>query len=319
MKGREMVNPIISIVVPVYNVEQYLDRCVNSLINQTFKDIEIILVDDGSTDNSPKLCDEYARQDNRIKVIHKKNGGLSDSRNMGIHYAKGEYILFVDSDDYIENDTCEKFANIVSEQEVDIVIGGAKKITSSEVKKMLPSTSLYNSVLSGSDYLKHELKHNCAKMAACLNLYRRKFLLENNLFFKIGLLHEDEQWTPRVFLAASKVLVSDNCFYNYVIREDSITKTKDFSKNAIHIVSIVAELSDFYEKLDDKELKNLLKDYLIGIYLFAYRKGDLCKHGKKYTFKKYVLINSRSFSNRIKAIIFLISPKLYTTLSNLRS
>jgi glycosyltransferase involved in cell wall biosynthesis len=314
-----MDKPIISIIVPVYKVEQYLDRCVKSLINQTFKDIEIILVDDGSPDNCPKICDEYSIKDNRVRVIHKENGGLSDARNTGIHYAKGEYILFVDSDDYIEGDACEKFSNIVYEQRVDIVIGGAKKIIGSSVKKMLPSTSLYNSVLSGSEYLKHELKHNYARMAAWLNLYRRKFLLENNLFFKIGLLHEDEQWTPRAFLAASNVFVSDNCFYNYIIREDSITKTKDFSKNAVHIVSTVVELSDFYERLDDKELKNLLKDYLISMYFFAYRKGDLYQQGKKYTFKKFVLFNSSSFINRVKSIAFFVSPKLYSTLSNLKN
>lgn len=314
-----MDNPIITIIVPVYKVEQYLDRCVISLINQTFKDIEIILVDDGSPDNCPKICDEYLKKDNRVKVIHKKNGGLSDARNAGILFAKGKYILLVDSDDYIENDACEKFVNIVVTQEVDIVVGAAKKIMGHNTKKMMSSEKLHNSVLSGPEYLKHELKYNYVRMASVLNLYRRDFLLKNNFFFKVGLLHEDEQWTPRVFLVARKVFVSNICFYNYIIRENSITKTNDFRKNAEHISSTVMELNDLYDSLNDKELKRLLKDYLIGMYLFAYRKGKLYKQKDEYTFKKFVLFNSSSFINRVKSIAFFVSPKLYSTLSNLKN
>lgn len=99
----------VSIVVPVYKVEQYLDRCVNSIICQTYKKLEIILVDDGSPDECPKMCEKWAKKDSRVKVIHKKNGGLSDARNKGIDIATGEYLLFVDSDDYLELDACEKW------------------------------------------------------------------------------------------------------------------------------------------------------------------------------------------------------------------
>lgn len=307
-----MDKPKITIIVPVYKVEQCLDRCVTSLINQSFKDIEIILVNDGSPDKCPAMCDEYAKEDDRIRVIHKNNGGLSDARNTGIHSAKGDYILFVDSDDYIEADACEKFSNIVSEQSVDIVIGGATMITGSNARRLLPSTSLHNSVLPGTEYLKHELKHNVARMAAWFNLYRREFLQKSNLFFKIGLLHEDEQWTPRVFLAARNVFVSNNCFYNYIIRENSITKTKDFTKNAEHIISTVMELNELYDKLDDKELKSLLKDRLVTLYLFAYRKGNLHRNRNlKYFNKSYLFRNAYSKRNKMKTFIFFISPTFY--------
>ena len=105
------MEPLISVIVPVYKVEQYLDECVQSIINQTYKNLEIILVDDGSPDRCPEMCDEYARQDSRIKVIHKPNGGLSSARNAGIDIARGEYIGFVDSDDYIAHDMYEKLYN----------------------------------------------------------------------------------------------------------------------------------------------------------------------------------------------------------------
>lgn len=115
----------ISIIVPVYKVEHELDRCVKSLLGQTYKNIEIILVDDGSPDCCPKMCDEFARQDNRVKVVHKRNGGLSDARNAGLKVASGEYVLYVDSDDYIDIDSCERFMEARNNENVDIIVGNA--------------------------------------------------------------------------------------------------------------------------------------------------------------------------------------------------
>ena len=112
---------LISVIVPVYNVEEYVEKCVLSIINQTYKNLEIILVDDGSTDNSGKICDEIAIKDNRIKVIHKKNGGLSDARNVGIDIAKGDYLGFVDSDDYIDYNMYEELFDVIKCHDVDIV------------------------------------------------------------------------------------------------------------------------------------------------------------------------------------------------------
>ena len=111
---------LITIVVPVYKVEQYLDKCVNSIINQTYKNLEIILVDDGSPDNCGKMCDEYAKNDNRIVVIHKENGGLSDARNAGIEIAKGKYISFIDSDDYVTEDYVEFLYALISNNNVEV-------------------------------------------------------------------------------------------------------------------------------------------------------------------------------------------------------
>ena len=110
----------ISVIVPVYNVEKYLTKCVDSIMNQTYKDLEIILVDDGSTDNSGKICDEYVKKDKRFKVIHKKNGGLSDARNVGIKNSTGEYLSFIDSDDYIDNDMIECLYNACIKNNADI-------------------------------------------------------------------------------------------------------------------------------------------------------------------------------------------------------
>lgn len=124
----KVANPLISIVVPVYNVQDYINRCVESLTKQTYKNLEIILVDDGSTDNSPKMCDDLAKKDNRIKVIHKKNGGVSSARNVGIDNAKGEYISFVDSDDWIDETFCEEMYNTLISNNTDYIMCGYKRV-----------------------------------------------------------------------------------------------------------------------------------------------------------------------------------------------
>src|SRR5690606_26345471 len=116
-------------------------KCVYSLINQTYESIEIILVNDGSPDNCPKMCNDYAKEDSRIKVIHKKNGGLSDARNAGIYKAKGDYILFVDSDDHIDLDSCERFVTIMGSNKPDIVVGNAMKIEGNNISNMIHSTN----------------------------------------------------------------------------------------------------------------------------------------------------------------------------------
>ena len=149
-------NELVSIIVPVYNVEQYLEKCVNSIINQSYKNLEIILVDDGATDNSGKICDELAKLDNRIKVYHKENGGLSDARNYGVERATGEYIGFVDSDDYIDPKMYEKLYEAIKKENVDVVECSFKIIYPGRVDFF--STEKYYEILGKQEYLEEYLK-----------------------------------------------------------------------------------------------------------------------------------------------------------------
>lgn len=304
----------ISIIVPVYKVESYLDRCIASIMNQTYNNIEIILVDDDSPDNCPYMCNEYAKEDSRVKVIHKENGGLSDSRNEGLKAATGDYVLFVDSDDYIELNTCETFSKFGQKSNFDIIVGGAN-VYKDEINYYEPSKNLIEKNITGEFFLIHELKNKNMRMASVFNLYRREFLIKNELYFKKDLLHEDEYWTPRVFLRSNNIFVLGYKFYNYIVREGSITTQSDFSKNAKHITQIVTWLSVEYSTLNRKT-RDLLNDYLVGIYLFAFKKGKLYLEDKSYIKKTFVLMNSKSPINRIKALVFFISPKLYVVLSN---
>lgn len=310
------MKPKISIVVPVYKVEKYLNRCVHSLINQTYPNVEVILVDDGSPDSCPEMCDTYAGKYLNIKVIHKPNGGLSDARNAGLQEATGEYILFVDSDDYIELDTCEKFIIAIGNSQPDIVVGNAKWIDGEKESIMQHKTNTYGKVITGEQYLKMELKLGTMYMAAWLNLYNRVFLLNNRLEFKVGLLHEDEQFTPRAFLKAIGVIGTDIVFYNYIIRDGSITKSKDLTKNGVHIIQTCYELAEIYGKVADEELKKLLNNNLVTKYLYAFQIGAL--YGKEYKDlinKRFLIKRSFDKKTKIKALLFGFNKYLYYILN----
>lgn len=312
-----MLTPKISIVVPVYKVEKEIHRCMESLLDQTFKSIEIILVNDGSPDNCPKICDEYSKKDDRVKVIHKENGGLSDARNVGLLEAVGEYVLFVDSDDYIDKNACEVFYKNIKDN-IDIIVADAIKIENDRKILMCHAEISSEFILSGKEFLKRQLASKKMNMAVWLNLYRRNFLIENNLFFKKGILHEDEQWTPRVFLAANKVKYIKFPFYNYIIREDSITKKKDRTKNGIDLVNTCYELEKIYEEIDDVELKRLLNDYLVMLFLNAINFGNL--YSKKYRNiydPTFLIGKATSRRNIVKSKLFLFNKKIYKILNSL--
>lgn len=296
-----------SIVVPVYKVEEYLDRCVKSILNQTYSDIELVLVDDGSPDNCPQMCDDYAKEDARIKVVHKKNSGLSDARNAGLESASGEYVVFIDSDDYIELDTCEKFSRY-ADKEYDILIGDANVVGAGNCDL---SHIAFDEVTDGKSYFKQSLKETKVPIVAVINAYRREFLIENALKFKSGILHEDVEFTPRVFLAAKSVVNTHNCFYNYIIREDSITTKKDKSKNACDLFDTYTQHERDFAKIEDTELKELLLDYLVCSYLSFFQGVRLYKYGKKYIHKAFCRRNAYRKKTKLKTMLFCFSPRLY--------
>lgn len=299
---------LFSVIVPIYKVEEYLDRCVESLVSQTYSDIEIILVDDGSPDRCPEMCDAWAEKDSRIKVIHKENGGLSDARNAGLAVAKGEYISFVDSDDYIDCNSFAKFEEYTHEK-TDILVGDIEVIGGKNYS--MHAEEFLGKKVSGSEYLKTSIAKNRAPAPVWINLYRREFLVENSLLFKVGILHEDEHFMPRVFLAAKTVIYTGINFYRYIIREDSITTKKDRRKNSEHIYKICEELEGIYKQITDKKLKNLLRDRLAVLCLTIYYFNDLHKYGKDYQRKDLILRNSKKIKTRILALIYAVSPGLF--------
>lgn len=310
--------PRVSIIVPIYKVEKELDRCVNSLIDQSLTEIEIILVNDGSPDRCPLICDEYARCDSRIRVIHKENGGLSDARNAGLKIASGEYVLFVDADDFIELDACEKLMCQITDETIEIVTGvGYRTALDGTRTKINDNHSLPSSSLTGVDYMKMKLGNKNFWVVVWLYLYKREFIMKHNLYFKKGLLHEDNQWTPRVFLLAKKVISTDIYIYNYMVRADSITQVQNKTKHNLDLMRTVKELESIFNKSNDAQLRVLMKDWLLDQYLAAFFTEKMYrKEYAHYIDKSFVLQSAKSIKNKFRSLLFFISPRMYWEIAN---
>lgn len=254
----------ISIVVPVYNVECYLNRCVTSIIKQTYSNIEIILVDDGSTDNSGILCDNF--KDSRIKVIHKKNGGLGRARNTGIRCSTGRYIMFVDSDDYIDNTMVENLYNALQKYGADTCIGGFKRVTSHKVEKYVNKYSgrTFNKDKVLKDVLvkmfgKNSKTDDHIEMSVWKVLFDNEIIKQNSILFpsERKYISEDIIFDTEYFPKANVVTMSDDTGYNYCDNEGSLT-TK-YNPNRF----------DLQKKMC---LELLKRSKLLGIHELAYQR-----------------------------------------------
>ncbi len=224
----------ISIIVPVYNVEKYLDECIQSIRNQTFLNLEILLIDDGSTDNSRKICDDYAVKDNRIKVIHKENGGLSDARNVGLENASGDYIGFVDSDDYIDEDMYELLYDNIIDSKADVSMCKARLVTDNRVVDdsfCEKNKEVYN---TKEEMLKALYLGKGASIAVCLKLYK-KHVFDNIRFIK-GKTSEDAFVSWPIINNTNRMVSQNITKYNYRQREDSITHKKKYNDNILDVV-----------------------------------------------------------------------------------
>jgi glycosyltransferase involved in cell wall biosynthesis len=218
---------MISIVVPVYNVVHYLERCVLSVLRQTYKDTEIILVDDGSTDDSGELCDKLAMTDARIRVIHQENQGLSGARNTGIRFATGEYIAFIDSDDeWLLNDGLEQLVNNNNEGKDLIVFKGVniwkdgRRIPFSDY-----DVTHISRLPNAQSVFSHLVDTQLFQMSACFLLVRRKLLIDEELYFPSGLISEDVQWSLILWQHVRSVCVTNLEFYGYHHHSNSISTT----------------------------------------------------------------------------------------------
>lgn len=219
----------LSVIIPVYNVEKYLKRCIESVINQTFSDLEIILVDDGSTDQSGSICDDYARHDSRIKVIHQSNGGLSDARNTGIKAATSELISFIDSDDWLVLDIYDYAMKLQKIYQADIVEFGIIQTNGEEIQNSEVHEELY--ICTGNEMLPRIYQNNLGGSIAAWNKIFRKDLFEDNLFIK-GRIMEDTLLMPKIFYASSRcVATSRKGYYYYQGNQESITKKQYSLKN----------------------------------------------------------------------------------------
>lgn len=222
----------ISVIVPVYNVEEYLSRCVDSILAQTHSNLEVILVDDGAKDASGVICDGYAAKDPRVKVIHKKNGGLSSARNRGLEAAGGEYIAFVDSDDWIEPDAYAHLLHIMDKYDVKLVCGGRYDVDGDTGEKTVGLCPAREEVISAEELAGRIFLWDGCDSSACDKLYHRSLL--ENFRYPEGKVCEDVPVTYRIVLAAERVAVSDKPFYNYFHRSGSISTAAAITEKTFH-------------------------------------------------------------------------------------
>lgn len=259
-----MEKDLISVIVPVYKVEKYLEKCIESVLKQTYTNLQIILVDDGSPDNCGKICDEYAKKDSRIEVIHKANGGLSDARNVGISKAKGRYIGFVDSDDYIKEDMYEILLNLIKKYDADVsicnlydVIDGNECIRNKE-----------NGIREYSrlDILKKVLLDKNIQSYAWNKLYEKE--LFDEIKYPIGKKYEDIGTTFYLFEKCNKIVVTSEPEYCYLKRADSLVNNVTESTILDYTEIIIQRY--IYIKQNIKELRKYNNYYLAKTLITAH-------------------------------------------------
>ncbi len=253
--------PTVSIVVPIYNVEEYLPRCLDSIANQTFTDIEIICVDDGSPDNSIDILHEYKSRDSRIRIIQQENMGLSGARNTGIKHAIGEYIMFVDSDDYIDLDTVDEMYKRAIEGDLDAVICGVASFNENGYSTESMSNLNEKEILTGYEYLKKDYR-----FASCCNkLFKLSKIRKEALFFPEGKLYEDLLFVFKYMMTSKKIGVVKKYFYHYMVkREGSITNTIN-QRDIEDVFFMVESMIHFLEKEGLGHIKETLvfQEYIV--------------------------------------------------------
>jgi len=258
---------LVSVIIPVYNVKKYLNRCLDSIINQTYDNIEIILINDGSTDTSREVCHLYSKKDKRIKVIDKINGGLSDARNCGLRRAVGEYVVFVDSDDFVDLNYIKNLYITASKNNADIVACGYseiyenKKMPEKYIKKLVNSKML---IMDNLDAMRDFFStSSIANVVTWNKIYKISIFKNNNIKFPVGKIHEDNFTTYKLYYYANKIIYIDQPLYFYLRRADSIMG-KGFSKKSFNMVEAADEALYFVGN-NNIPLQNEVRLYNLNI------------------------------------------------------
>lgn len=317
---------LISVIIPVYNVEEYLHYAIESLEKQTYKNFEIILVNDGSTDNSGELCDEYSEKYSNVRVFHKENGGLSDARNFGVQKAKGEFITFLDPDDYLEVYSLELLASIQEMQDCDIVSTRVKATELYNVysNRSLTEEDIKNVIVMNRDiFLEEAFYDKVATVSACGKLYRKSIL---EIPFPKGKIYEDLYIISEHVGKANKIVHTPIQIYNYYRRQGSIVNSKFTSKQYDFFDAINHNRTVIKNKYNDKKsLENAVnaKEVAGGLKIcntvYLTNLNDVNKINSILKKNKMsFLLNKRiNIKFKIKYILFILSPKIFYGIKNI--
>lgn len=250
LEGRK--TPSISVIVPVYNVENWLAKCINSILLQSFRNFELLLIDDGSSDNSSKICKKFLSKDDRVKYFYKKNGGLSDARNYGLKKATGRYVVFIDSDDYIKKDYLYLLFNSIESTNSDVAVCGFEWVDKEgEVIYNVPISNIeQHQIISGKNLLRDVFKHEGYAFVVVWNKIYKKELFDH-IKFDVGRLYEDEFINFKLFWNVQKVSIVNQKLYCYVQRDGSIKNSKISEKKIIDFNKLHEERTSFYKENDE--------------------------------------------------------------------
>ena len=293
-----------SIIIPVYNVEKYINKCLNSILNQTYKNYEVIIINDGTKDNSVEIINKYVKKYNNFKLYNKENGGLSDARNYGLKYVSGDYLLFVDSDDYIDNNLLKELNNILSEKEYDLI---KFKINLVDETGLLirKENGLPNSKLI--DVEKLFSQEFCEP--AWTYCYNFKFWEENKFKYKKGMIHEDFGLTPQIIMTASDIFYLDYYGYNYVQRSNSIMSEKSIEKDIKKAYDMLKQFDRLINiNYDNKIYLNVYKSFLANALIS--KSNTLSGKTKKEYIKElrerkiFDLLIANTFKRKLKKVIY---------------
>ena len=287
------MNDIVSIIVPVYNVEKYLEKCIYSILNQSYKNIEIILVDDGSTDDSGKICDHFSNVDHRISVIHKKNGGLSDARNAALDIAKGTYVTFVDSDDYIKVDYVQYLYTLLKKYDADISICEFDYMDESGKRINHPLANNKEMEFNQKKALKKLLGQKLYTNSSSGKLFKMEYFAD--IRYPFGKLYEDTLTIYKLFLKAKKISFGARPLYCYIYHEQSISKSGFSPKQMECIYNTEIMISDVLKKYPmlKTDCKCRLLDPCVGM---------LKKISKEEQPIEYKIIIDKIYSVRIEVL-----------------
>ena len=309
---------LVSIIIPMYNVEKYIDECIKSVINQTYKNLEIILINDGSTDSSYDICKKYSEAEDRIVLINKENGGAASAKNFGLKIAKGDYITFVDSDDFIQYDMIEYMVNEIEKTKADII--QCDFINLYKDSKVISKLDITEDTISSQMFLKLFLTE--WKNSLFWNkLFKKEVIKE--VYFKEGRCIDDEFFTYKCVINSESITISNKIVYNYRMRKSGVMKSENSQKQILrdridYLMERYNIVSDIYKDLDKEFLEHMLtyfliisRDYYIDENLITYIKENI-----KYLKWKILMFN---IDIRIKMKIIKLmtcNPKKYTSLKN---
>ncbi len=289
------MNDLITVIIPIYQVEKYLKNCVNSVLQQTYENLEIILVDDGSTDHCPQICDEFAEKDKRVRVIHKENGGLSDARNAGLDICTGKYVTFIDSDDYVTKNYVELLYRALVNNDADISTVDCTTVTEDTPYCIDPVNGpVY--VYTSKEAIANSLNSRGAPGSACMRLYKIECF--DDLRFPVGKLYEDLAIMYRVLLKIKKMVFIRAAGYKYLIRQESIMHTSFNSRQLDEIEIIDQEMDNIIAHYPEYE--TIANGRRIYSYFVVLRRIHSSENASKYEeVKKQLTDKTRFYSKKL--------------------